>query len=378
MTNITTYWRVFLTFARNSLVRDMTFRGNFIIDTISSLSWPAFNVVFYQRVFTYTGALGNSGWSKYEFFAFFATGLIINASAQMLFMTNIDEFTDLIRTGDLDFLLLKPIDTQFLISLKRIEWSSLGNFLAGVGFLIYSLAMLSHLPGLLQIVLFLVYTICGVAIYYSLMIALGAATVWMGRNLTLYDFWFYITNISLPAGDLSRQLRRPAADLLHLPVARFDRDQRARADDRLAARFRAMAAGRLRLVGCCRQRGRLAVAVSDGAEQLSQREQLTFYWRHGVSTLHLEPSANAVTVTEDELVVDLVDGRRMSVPLSWYPRLLNATAAERQNCRLLGDGYAIEWPDLDEHIGIEGLLAGRASGESGQSLERWLAARRKK
>jgi ABC-2 type transport system permease protein len=196
MTTLATYWRVFLTFARNSLVRDMTFRGNFIIDTISSLSWPAFNVIFYMRVFTYTGALGNSGWGKYEFFAFFATGLIINALAQMLFMTNIDELTDLIRTGDLDFLLLKPIDTQFLISLKRIEWSSVGNVLAGVGFLIYSLSMLSHLPGPLQVALFLVYMICGVAIYYSLMIALGASTVWMGRNLTLYDFWFYITTFS--------------------------------------------------------------------------------------------------------------------------------------------------------------------------------------
>jgi hypothetical protein len=92
--------------------------------------------------------------------------------------------------------------------------------------------------------------------------------------------------------------------------------------------------------------------------------------------LEIEPAARAVAVTDDDLVVDLVDGRRMSVPLAWYPRLLNATAAERRNCSLLGDGYAIEWPDLDEHIGIEGLLAGRAGGESRQSLERWLASRR--
>ena len=90
----------------------------------------------------------------------------------------------------------------------------------------------------------------------------------------------------------------------------------------------------------------------------------------------IEPSARAVTVTDDDLIVDLVDGRQLRVPLAWYPRLLKATAAERQNCSLLGDGYAIEWPDLDEHIGIEGLLAGRAGGESWQSLERWLAARR--
>ena len=91
--------------------------------------------------------------------------------------------------------------------------------------------------------------------------------------------------------------------------------------------------------------------------------------------LEIDPSARAVAITDDEIVVDLVDGRRMSVPLAWYPRLLYGTVAERQNYRLLGDGYAIEWPDLDEHIGVEGLLAGRAGGENRNSLERWLAAR---
>ena len=97
-----------------------------------------------------------------------------------------------------------------------------------------------------------------------------------------------------------------------------------------------------------------------------------------MSTLVLEtdPLAKAVVVTDEDLTVELADGRRIMVPLAWYPRLLNATSAERQNWRLLGDGYAMECPDLDEHIGVEGLLAGRLSGESRQSLERWLAARR--
>jgi hypothetical protein len=98
-----------------------------------------------------------------------------------------------------------------------------------------------------------------------------------------------------------------------------------------------------------------------------------------MSTLTLEndPLATAVVVTEEDLTLDLADGRRIVVPLAWYPRLLDATAAERNHWRLLGDGYAVEWPDLDEHIGVEGLLAGRLSGESRQSLERWLAARRR-
>ena len=67
-------------------------------------------------------------------------------------------------------------------------------------------------------------------------------------------------------------------------------------------------------------------------------------------------------------------GRSLIIPLTWYPRLLHGTLAERQNWHLLG-GYAIEWPDLDEHIGIEGLLAGRRSSESQKSLERCLASR---
>jgi hypothetical protein len=91
--------------------------------------------------------------------------------------------------------------------------------------------------------------------------------------------------------------------------------------------------------------------------------------------LENEPAASRVVVTDDELIVSLVDGRTLSVPLGWYPRLQHATAAERQNVHLLGDGYAIEWPDLDEHIGVEGLLAGRPSGESAGSLQRWLASR---
>jgi len=91
--------------------------------------------------------------------------------------------------------------------------------------------------------------------------------------------------------------------------------------------------------------------------------------------LEKEPVAVNVTITEAKLIVDLDDGRSLLIPLEWYPRLLHASPKERNNCRLLGDGYAIEWPDLDEHIGIAGLLAGRRSGESKKSFEQWLASR---
>jgi hypothetical protein len=89
-----------------------------------------------------------------------------------------------------------------------------------------------------------------------------------------------------------------------------------------------------------------------------------------------EPAAIDIEITDEEFVVTLADGRTLSIPLFWYPRLLAGTPTERENWQLLGDGYAIEWPDLDEHIGIEGLLAGRRSGESQKSYERWLASRK--
>ena len=82
-----------------------------------------------------------------------------------------------------------------------------------------------------------------------------------------------------------------------------------------------------------------------------------------------------VSVTGDVLCVHLSDGRRLVVPTVWYPRLAHGTARERGHWRLLGHGVGIHWPDLDEDISVEGLLAGRRSGESRQSLKRWLATR---
>jgi hypothetical protein len=82
-----------------------------------------------------------------------------------------------------------------------------------------------------------------------------------------------------------------------------------------------------------------------------------------------------VTCTEDTLTVELSDGRSISVPLAWYPRLVHGTSDERSNWRLVGQGLGIHWPALDEDISVENLLAGRASEESRRSLKRWLAQR---
>ena len=89
-----------------------------------------------------------------------------------------------------------------------------------------------------------------------------------------------------------------------------------------------------------------------------------------------EARAQRVAVTDDALIVDLVDGRTISVPLSWYPRLAHGSGAERSRWRFIGDGEGIHWPDLDEDISIDGLLAGRPSGESQLSFGKWLEKRK--
>ncbi len=97
-----------------------------------------------------------------------------------------------------------------------------------------------------------------------------------------------------------------------------------------------------------------------------------------MTTLAIEleiPSAENVIVTDDTLRVDLSDGRTISVPTVWYPRLLYAEPKERANWRLIGGGHGIHWEDIDEDISVEGLLAGKPSGESQKSFKKWLETR---
>jgi hypothetical protein len=88
-----------------------------------------------------------------------------------------------------------------------------------------------------------------------------------------------------------------------------------------------------------------------------------------------EARAQKVVVSEDSLTIDLVDGRTITAPLLWYPRLWHGTPKERHHLEILGDGTLIHWPDLDEDLSVAGILAGRRSGESPQSLKKWLSQR---
>lgn len=98
-----------------------------------------------------------------------------------------------------------------------------------------------------------------------------------------------------------------------------------------------------------------------------------------MTTLAVEievPAARSVLVTEDTLNVDLYDGRSVSVPLPWFPRLFHASSEERENWRFIGKGQGIHWEDIDEDISVASLLFGKGSGESQQSFKKWLNSRK--
>lgn len=90
------------------------------------------------------------------------------------------------------------------------------------------------------------------------------------------------------------------------------------------------------------------------------------------------PRAVAVTTSDYTLSVDLEDGRGVSVPIGWFPRLAHGTTSERANVQVSGAGYGLHWPDLDEDVGVEGLLLGKKSTESPASFQRWLQRRKER
>jgi ABC-2 type transport system permease protein len=185
------YVHILWMFIRNSLIREMMFPANFIIQVVTRLFWFFARVALFVMIYREVDHI--QGWSKHQYFAFMSTGMLINAIVEAFFMPNCAAFCDNIRTGKLDFALTKPVDSQFLISLQRVSLAMISQITLAAALLVWSLINIGSPISLLQAVMYLFYIAVAVAFFYSMMITTACTSIWFGRNQGLYDFWFYIT-----------------------------------------------------------------------------------------------------------------------------------------------------------------------------------------
>jgi ABC-2 type transport system permease protein len=177
--------------ARNSLIREMMFPANFLIQVVTRLFWFAARIVLFQLIYLETDSIRE--WSRDEYFAFMATGMLINSLVEAFFMPNCAAFCESIRTGKLDLVLTRPVDAQFLVSLQRINPAMATQTLLAVALLLLSLNRLSWPISAATAGLYVFYVAVATGFFYSLMITTACTSIWFGRNQGLYDFWFYIT-----------------------------------------------------------------------------------------------------------------------------------------------------------------------------------------
>ncbi len=185
------YLRVLMVFFRNALVRELSFRSNFMITLFSRLFWFAAQIVMFDLIFRVVPQINE--WTRAEYFGFMATGMLINAIVEAIFMPNCANFSEMIRTGSLDFALLKPIDTQFLVSFEKMDLSMANQIVFAIGLLGYAIYQNGVWPSGWVLVIYPLLLLSAVAFFYSLMLALAASSIWLGRNQGLLDFWFYVT-----------------------------------------------------------------------------------------------------------------------------------------------------------------------------------------
>jgi ABC-2 type transport system permease protein len=202
MTGVARYFRLWYALGRFGLIRELAFRSNFLARVAVEVLWFGIMLIFYDTVFTQTAGEPVAGWGRHEYFFFVGCYFALGGLIETLFLSNCGEFAELVRSGDLDFYLLKPIDEQFLLSCRDIDWATAPNVLMGAGLMIFALVAmgwefdpLNGGPFLLRAGLFLLLFFCGVALSYSFLLMLTSTSVWLVRNQSLYELWWLFTTL---------------------------------------------------------------------------------------------------------------------------------------------------------------------------------------
>lgn len=173
------YWAIYKLMVRNSLIREMSFKLNFLLWMVVELLWFVGQLAFIEVLYGQVDSIG--GWTKWQVVTLVGTHQIVSQIFQAFFYINIANLPELVRTGRLDLLLTQPMDPQFAVSTRQFSLDSLLNALVGVGIVSFALYQLGVVPGPGQIALTIGAVLLGVAVHYAVMFSLACISFWTVR-----------------------------------------------------------------------------------------------------------------------------------------------------------------------------------------------------
>jgi ABC-2 type transport system permease protein len=188
------YWEIYKLLLRNSLIREMSFKANFLLWIVTELLWFLGQFVFIDILFLYVDRIGD--WTKWEVVLLIGTHQIITQLFQAFFYVNLTNLPELVRTGRLDLMLLLPVDTQFAVSTRQFGLDNVVNAAVGVGFVVFSLEKLGRTPAFSQVAWYLLALPLGVAVHYSIMFSLASLSFWIVRAQGLIHGYFNLVTIA--------------------------------------------------------------------------------------------------------------------------------------------------------------------------------------
>jgi ABC-2 type transport system permease protein len=192
--NLKRYLKLYAALWKNSVAREMSFKGNFILWILVEVLWFGLQLSFVTVVFSQTAAVGT--WTKWQMVLLVGASNFIQQIYQAFFLTNCTNLSELVRTGKMDFLLLLPVNTRFLVSLRVVDLGAFVNALFGLTVMLYAAARLSLHPSALQVAGFSALCVVGVLIHYSLMFILATICFWTVRAQGIVWGYYNLFNIA--------------------------------------------------------------------------------------------------------------------------------------------------------------------------------------
>jgi ABC-2 type transport system permease protein len=194
LTKLHQYFDVYRVMLRNSLVREMNFKLNFVLWLLVESLWFVGQLIFIGVIYSQIDALGD--WTKWDMVLLVGTYQIVSQIFQAFFYLNLTNLPELVRTGKLDFVLLQPIDPQFTVSLRQFGIDGVVNALVGIAIVGYSLFKLHLIPSAAQVLLYLVAIGFGISIHYAAMLALATISFWIVRTQGIIYGYYSIINLA--------------------------------------------------------------------------------------------------------------------------------------------------------------------------------------